>query len=161
MTEPARPDPARPDPARPEPARPEPVDPPAGRDPEAVGEPVTLFTRVGGRPFFDRLVGRFYDGVAADPLLRPMYPEDLTGSRAHLAGFLAQYWGGGTAQYSDARGHPRLRMRHAPFAIGATEAAAWLAHMEAAVAAEDLPDEVAGALLDYFTSAASHMVNTA
>ena len=78
----------------------------------------TVFDLVGGRPFFDRLVDRFYDGVAADPLLRPLYPEDLTESRAHMAGFLAQFWGGGAEHYSDTRGHPRLRMRHGPFLIG-------------------------------------------
>lgn len=115
---------------------------------------------VGGRSFFDRLVDDFYDGVEADPRLRPMYPDDLTDSRAHLAGFLAQYWGGGTVQYSDARGHPRLRMRHAPFVVGVDEARAWYGHMEHAVGAQDLPEEVAGALLEYFARAAAHMVNT-
>jgi hemoglobin len=118
-----------------------------------------VFEAVGGRPFFDRLVDRFYDGVEADPLLRPMYPDDLTGSRAHLAGFLAQYWGGGTAQYSDERGHPRLRMRHVPFTIGADEARAWFGHMRAAVEAEALPAEVEEAMLAYFANAAGHLVN--
>lgn len=137
---------------------PQPVDPPRGRD-EPEPDAVTLFEVVGGRPFFDRLVDRFYDGVEADPLLRPMYPDDLTDSRSHLAGFLAQYWGGGTGHYSDARGHPRLRMRHAPFVIGEAEARAWFGHMEAAVAAEDLPDDVSGALLGHFANAAGHLVN--
>lgn len=122
-------------------------------------EPGTVFEAVGGRPFFDRLVDRFYEGVEADPLLRPMYPDDLTDSRAHLAGFLAQYWGGGTAQYSDDRGHPRLRMRHAPFAIGAAEARAWFEHMTTAVRAEHLPADVEEAMLAYFANAAGHMVN--
>lgn len=126
---------------------------------DAAGREVTLYEAVGGRPFFDRLVDRFYDGVAEDPLLRPLYPDDLTDSRAHLAGFLAQYWSGDTAHYSDGRGHPRLRMRHAPFAIGVPEAKAWFGHMEAAVDAEDLPAEVAGALLQYLASAAGHLVN--
>jgi len=122
---------------------------------------VTVFDLVGGRPFFDRLVDRFYDAVEHDPVVRPMYPDDLTDSRAHMAGFLAQYWGGGTGHYSDERGHPRLRMRHAPFAIGATEAGAWLDHMVAAVRAEALPPEVEDAMVSYFASAAAHMVNTA
>jgi hemoglobin len=121
--------------------------------------PATVFEAVGGRPFFDRLVGRFYDAVELDPLLRPLYPNDLRDSRAHLAGFLAQYWGGGTVHYSDDRGHPRLRMRHAPFVIGVDEARAWLAHMEASVRAEQLPAPVEAAMLDYFASAAAHMVN--
>ncbi|MDQ3810718.1 MAG: globin, partial [Chloroflexota bacterium] len=77
----------------------------------------TLFDRVGGQAFFDDLVGRFYAGVEHDPILRPLYPADLTGSRRHLAMFLGQYWGGPPA-YSAERGHPRLRMRHAPFVIG-------------------------------------------
>ncbi|CAN5682343.1 globin [soil metagenome] len=131
-----------------------------GRAPDDGGPTVTLFEAVGGRPFFDRLVDRFYDGVEADPQLRPLYPEDLTDSRAHLAGFLAQYWGGGTVQYSDARGHPRLRMRHAPFAVGPEEARAWFEHMEAAVRAEALPDDIAEAMLEYFATAAGHMINT-
>ena len=80
-----------------------------------------LFLAVGGRAYFDRLVERFYEGVATDPILRPLYPEDLTESVAHTAGFLAQFWGGGTVHYSDHRGHPRLRARHMPFAIGQRE----------------------------------------
>lgn len=131
-----------------------------GRVPEGGRPTVTLFEAVGGRPFFDRLVDRFYDGVEADPRLRPLYPDDLTDSRAHLAGFLAQYWGGGTVQYSDARGHPRLRMRHAPFSVGPEEARAWYEHMEAAVVAEALPEDVAEAMLEYFATAAGHMINT-
>ncbi|HYI63192.1 MAG TPA: globin [Acidimicrobiales bacterium] len=122
-------------------------------------EPGTLYEAVGGRPFFDRLARRFYEGVESDPVLRPLYPEDLSGPREHTAGFLAQYWGGGTAHYSDTRGHPRLRMRHAPFAIGAAEARAWYGHMEAAVRAEALPAEREDALLSYFASAAAHLVN--
>jgi hemoglobin len=122
---------------------------------------VTVFEAVGGRPFFDRLFDRFYAGVETDALLRRLYPDDLTQSRAHLAGFLAQYWGGGTAHYSDERGHPRLRMRHAPFLIGVAEAQAWLTHMEAAVRAEHLPTPVEDALLDYFVNSAAHLVNTA
>jgi hemoglobin len=120
----------------------------------------TVYDAVGGRPFFDALVERFYDAVETDPLLRPLYPDDLTESRAHTAGFLAQYWGGGTAHYSDERGHPRLRMRHAPFAIGPDEARAWYGHMRAAVLAAGLAPEVETAMLDYFANAAAAMVNT-
>ena len=88
----------------------------------------TLFDRVGGEPFFVDLVDRFYLGVAGDPLLRPLYPDDLTESARHLALFLAQYWGG-PGTYGEERGHPRLRMRHAPFVIGPAERDAWLRHM--------------------------------
>ena len=120
---------------------------------------VTVYEYVGGTPFFERLVAHFYDGVAHDPVLRPMYPDDLTEPRAHLVGFLVQYWGGPT-DYSDARGHPRLRMRHAPFVVDARARDAWFAHMTAAVAASGADDVVAPALLDYFAHAATAMINT-
>lgn len=124
------------------------------------GPDVNVFEAVGGRPFFDRLVEHFYDGVAADPVLRPLYPEDLTASIEHTAGFLAQYWGGGTAEYSDERGHPRLRMRHGHVAIGTAERDAWLHHMVAAVAASDAPPAIAERMVEYFAMAATHMINT-
>lgn len=122
--------------------------------------PPTVYEAVGGRPFFDALVDRFYDRVETDALLRPLYPEDLTEPRAHTAGFLAQYWGGGTGHYSDKRGHPRLRMRHAPFVIGVEEARAWYGHMEAALREAGLPPAVEDQMLDYFATAAAHMVNS-
>lgn len=94
----------------------------------------TLYDAVGGMPFFERLVDRFYDRVEADPLLLRLYPDldDLDGARHRLALFLAQYWGGPTT-YSDERGHPRLRMRHAPFPIGVQERDHWLAAMRGAL----------------------------
>lgn len=119
----------------------------------------TLYERVGGTPWFEALVDRFYEGVATDDVLRPMYPDDLGPSKAHLAGFLVQYWGGPTA-YSEERGHPRLRMRHAPFPIGRREAQAWYDHMAAAVRAADVTPDDEAALLDYFARAAEHLVNT-
>lgn len=119
-----------------------------------------MYEAVGGRPFFEALVDRFYDGVATDLMLRPLYPEDLTESREHMAGFLSQYWGGGTAHYSDSRGHPRLRMRHAPFVIGPAEARAWYGHMQDAVRAAALPADQEEAMLEYFATAAAHLVNT-
>ena len=85
-----------------------------------------------GTEFFTTLVDRFYDAVETDLVLRPLYPESLVASRAHLAGFLVQYWGG-PATYSEERGHPRLRLRHAPFAIGPAERDAWYDHMATAV----------------------------
>jgi hemoglobin len=118
----------------------------------------SLYERVGGQPWFDRLVDRFYEGVEADPLLRPMYPEDLTDAKRHLALFLAQYWGG-PGTYSLERGHPRLRMRHVPFVVDAAARDAWLTHMEAAVAAEPPDAEANDALLAYFRHAADFLVN--
>jgi hemoglobin len=118
----------------------------------------TLYDAAGGMPFFEGLVTRFYDGVEGDPVLRPLYPADLTHPARHLALFLAQYWGGPTT-YDDERGHPRLRMRHAPFAIGPAERDRWLVHMRAAVAAMTPAEPIERALLDYFEMAAEAMRN--
>jgi hemoglobin len=118
----------------------------------------SLYQQVGGDQFFADLVERFYEGVVGDPVLRPLYPTDLTSSKAHLAAFLVQYWGG-PATYSEQRGHPRLRMRHAPFVIGQFERDAWMRHMSSAVRAADLPTEIEQALLDYFEMAATSLVN--
>ncbi len=125
------------------------------------GPDVNVFTAVGGRPFFDRLVRCFYAGVAADPVLRPLYPDDLTESIAHTTGFLSQYWGGGTAHYSDERGHPRLRMRHGHVAIGQAERDRWVHHMTEAVHAEHLPAALQERLLTYFAAGATAMINAA
>ena len=121
-----------------------------------------LFTRVGGEQFFTDLVDSFYLGVAGDPLLRPLYPEDLIESRRHLALFLMQYWGG-PATYNEIRGHPRLRMRHAPFVVGPPERDAWLRHMGIAVdrmvETERLAASDAEELHAYFDMAAHSLVN--
>jgi hemoglobin len=120
----------------------------------------TLYERVGGEPFFVDLVERFYAGVEHDPLLRPLYRQDLGPSKRHLALFLAQYFGGPPV-YNAERGHPRLRMRHVRFRIGLPERDAWLAHMRAAVErSETAPDDRA-ALLSYFEMAATSLVNHA
>jgi len=122
---------------------------------------LTVYDRVGGMPFFEHLVDRFYQGVAADPVLRPVYPEqDLAGARHRLTLFLAQYWGGPRA-YDEERGHPRLRMRHFPFAIGPAERDRWLVHMRAAIADLAPPTDVAEALDRYFDNAAEAMRNRA
>jgi hemoglobin len=114
---------------------------------------------VGGEETFRRLVHHFYAGVAEDPLLRPLYPEpDLAGAEERLRMFLVQYWGG-PRTYQERRGHPRLRMRHAPFAIGIAERDAWLRHMRAAVDALELPETAAVMLWDYLEMAAHSMVN--
>jgi hemoglobin len=116
-----------------------------------VSEPISLYDAVGGLPFFEGLVDRFYDGVASDPDLLSVYPrpQDLGPARRRLALFLAEYWGGPPA-YSSERGHPMLRRRHFPFAIGTAERDRWLEHMRAAVDEMNPPPEVARVLLEYF-----------
>jgi hemoglobin len=127
-----------------------------------VGVVDALFDRVGGEQFFLDLIEAFYLGVAGDPLLRPLYPEDLTESRHHLALFLVQYWGG-PPTYNELRGHPRLRMRHVPFVIGPGERDAWLRHMGAAVAGmvekQRLTPDDAEELDAYFAMAAQSLMN--
>ncbi|MCU4185673.1 globin [Acidiferrimicrobium sp. IK] len=122
-----------------------------------------MYDRVGGTPFFDELTKRFYEGVAADPVLAPLYPSDpdeFEQARVNLLWFLVQYWGG-PATYSEERGHPKLRLRHAPFVIGAAERDAWLAHMTEAVRAAGLSPLDEAQMLTYFQASAAHMVNAA
>ena len=122
-------------------------------------ETISLYERAGGTPFFEALVGTFYAGVAADPLLRAIYPEaDLGPAQHRLTLFLIQYWGGPTT-YDDERGHPRLRMRHAPFAIGPAARDRWLAVMRAALAEVAPAVDVAEELERYFVVAAEAMRN--
>ncbi len=119
----------------------------------------TLFDRAGGMPFFEDLVTRFYAAVESDPILRPLYPEaDLGGAQHRLTLFLAQYWGG-PRTYDEERGHPRLRMRHAPFAIGPAARDRWLALMRAALAQVAPPDDVAREFDRYIDMAAEAMRN--
>jgi hemoglobin len=124
----------------------------------------TLFFRVGGMPFFERLVDEFYGGVATDDVLLPLYPEqpDLTGARHRLTLFLAQYWGGPTT-YSEERGHPRLRMRHFPYLVGPVQRDRWLHHMGTAVAKvcddPSIAPGIADELMQYFVTAAEHLRN--
>jgi hemoglobin len=127
----------------------------------ASDEEPKLYELAGGLPFFEALVDRFYRAVAMDPVLLRVYPhpDDLAPARRHLTLFLTQYWGGPTT-YSDERGHPRLRMRHAPFVIGPVERDRWLLHMRAAVDAMQPVPAVRDALLDYFEMAAEGMRNS-
>ncbi|MFI1380952.1 globin [Embleya sp. NPDC020886] len=119
----------------------------------------SLYEAVGGEETFVKLVHRFYQGVREDPLLRPMYPEeDFAGAEDRLRMFLVQYWGG-PRTYSEQRGHPRLRMRHAPFAVTEEARDAWLRHMRAAVDDIALPAEQENTLWDYLVYAAQSMVN--
>ncbi len=122
---------------------------------------MTFFDAVGGEPTFRRLVARFYEGVANDPVLRPLYPEDdLAGAEERLRLFLIQYWGGPN-DYQELRGHPRLRLRHAPFSIGTAERDAWLVVMRAAVDSLQLPPEQFTTLWNYLTMAANSLQNRA
>ena len=120
----------------------------------------TFYDAVGGADTFRRLVAIFYAGVAEDPVLRPLYPEeDLGPAEERFRMFLEQYWGG-PRTYSDQRGHPRLRMRHAPFVIGPVQRDAWLARMRVAVDEIALPPEQEAVLWDYLVMAAHSMVNS-
>jgi hemoglobin len=119
----------------------------------------TFYEEVGGHPTFVRLISRFYAGVRADPVLIPLYPQDdWEGAEYRFRSFLEQYWGGPTT-YSQERGHPRLRMRHAPFAIGPVERDAWLGHMREAVDSLELPPEQHATLWGYLEMAAQSMQN--
>ena len=128
---------------------------------ETARAPRTFYEAVGGEETFTRLVRRFYEEVAADPVLRAVYPaEDLEPAEVHLRLFLIQYWGG-PSTYNDLRGHPRLRMRHVPFRIGETERDLWLRHMRTALDALGLPAPLDAQLWDYLVMAAHSLVNVA
>ena len=118
----------------------------------------TIYERVGGSKFFVELVERFYQFVEADISLRPLYPEDLEPGKAHLAAFLAQYWGG-PRRYSLERGHPRLRQRHMPFPIGQKERDAWVTHMVAALDSMGISMDEGILMKDYFERTATLMIN--
>ena len=123
-------------------------------------QPASLYDRVGGHQTFVRLVEEFYRGVADDPPLRALYPEDDLGPAAdRLRMFLEQYWGG-PHTYSETRGHPRLRIRHAPFAVTADMRDRWLRHMNAALDSLGLPEPELSEFREYVTRAAAFLVNS-
>ena len=135
-------------------------DPTTGSPAETEQTPYEL---MGGEPFFTMLVARFYEGVATDEVLRPMYPEeDLAPAERRLRLFMEQYWGGPDT-YGEERGHPRLRMRHAPYEIDMAARDRWLTHMlsalESTVAEQPMHPAAHDALLKYLTGAATAMVN--
>jgi hemoglobin len=120
----------------------------------------TDFEVFGGKEFFSSLVKDFYQEIITDPILKPMYPEDdIDGAIERLTLFLMQYWGGPTT-YSDQRGHPRLRMRHAQFPIDFAARDAWLKNMEIALGKQTISDENRTKLWSYLLMAADSMVNT-
>jgi hemoglobin len=118
-----------------------------------------FYDEVGGEKFFSELVSLFYAQVATDPILRPMYPDhDLQAAARRLQLFLEQYWGGPTT-YSEERGHPRLRMRHAQFPIDGAARDAWLRCMMAAVKNVDIKEPERSELVQYLEMAANSLVN--
>jgi hemoglobin len=120
----------------------------------------SFYDDVGGRPTFEKLVTEFYRGVASDPILKPMYPEeDLGPASERLLLFLEQYWGG-PSTYSETRGHPRLRMRHMPFRVNPDARDRWLLHMRAALDTLGLSPLHEAELWSYLERAAHAMVNT-
>ncbi len=123
-----------------------------------MGAESTVFELVGGMKTFVALVDAFYVGVETDPVLRPMYPALLDDSRRHTALFLAQYFGG-PSEYSAERGHPRLRMRHAPFQIGPDERDRWLKHMLAAVDHVGISEPARTVMVNYLSSTATFLIN--
>ncbi len=118
----------------------------------------SIYELAGGREPLLRMVARFYKGVESDPVLRPLYPEDLSDSEWWTALFIIQYCGG-PSDYSNTRGHPRLRMRHYPFAIGQKERDAWVHHMTRALEAEIEDATAKKFLLDYFERTATFLMN--
>lgn len=123
-------------------------------------EPKKFYEAIGGEPAFRKIVARFYQEVARDEVLRPLYPEDDLGpAEERLRLFLMQYWGG-PHTYSERRGHPRLRMRHAGFSIGPLQRDAWLRAMRVAVDEAELPKPLENELWDYLEMAAQSLLNT-
>ena len=118
----------------------------------------SFFQQIGGHDFFVQLVDGFYEGIEHDEVLRPMYPDDLTDSKHHLVMFLEQYWGG-PRTYQAERGHPRLRMRHAPFPIDDDARDRWIAHMRESLSRIDVPEQLRDELWTYLVSAAHSLVN--
>ena len=121
---------------------------------------ISLYEKFGGEEFFTSLVDAFYAEVPNEPILAAMYPaDDMAGANERLRLFLMQYWGGPTT-YNEKRGHPRLRMRHLPFAIDSAAKAAWMRTMSAAVEKQNLPIDLKTELMNYFESTARFMINT-
>jgi hemoglobin len=120
----------------------------------------SFYDAIGGEKAFEQLVSHFYALVAIDPILRPMYPtDDLHGAAIRLKMFLEQYWGG-PKTYSEERGHPRLRMRHAEFKIGTKERDAWLLCMKSAVSELEITPEQRNELWSYLEGAAQFLINS-
>ncbi|WP_300678371.1 globin [Nocardioides sp.] len=125
-----------------------------------MSEGQNFFEEIGGEATIEKIVAKFYEGVAHDPILAPMYPtHDMVGAERRLSLFLTQYWGGPTT-YSEERGHPRLRMRHAPYAVTPAARDAWLTHFRAGLDAVELTPEQDAQFWGYVTHAADFMINS-
>lgn len=121
---------------------------------------MTFYDEIGGEPTIRRIVDTFYEGVANDPVLRPMYPEDdLAPAAERLTLFLSQYWGG-PSTYNELRGHPRLRIRHAPFKVNEEARDRWLGHFAQGLVAVDLTEEQRAEFWQYVTHAANFLLNS-
>lgn len=118
----------------------------------------TIYELVGGEPVFQQLVDRFYAKIETDDLLRGMFPDDLESGKQWQLLFLIQFFGG-PARYHEMRGHPRLRMRHAPFAINQQTCDRWLAHMLASIDEVGIVEPARSVMCDYFVRASTHMIN--
>ena len=120
----------------------------------------SFYDEIGGEATFQRLVAEFYQGVKQDSILAPMYPDsDWEGAQWRLEKFLMQYWGG-PSDYSNERGHPRLRMRHAPYKVNPAARDAWLKHMRSALKSLALPPLQEATLWDYLERAAHSLLNS-
>ena len=121
-------------------------------------EALHIHDAIGGYPAFEKLVDNFYDAVEQDEVLRPLYPESLVESRLHLAMFLSQFFGG-PPEYSELRGHPRLRSRHLPFVIDRKERDAWVKHMLEAIDKTGIEEPARSHMQEYFQDAATFLIN--
>jgi hemoglobin len=119
----------------------------------------TIYDQIGGEETFRKLVWAFYARVEDDPVLRPLFPADLEPGKYHQMLFLMQFWGG-PAAYDSLRGHPRLRMRHAPFKIGQIERDRWVSHMLGAIDEVSIPEPARSEMREYFERAGTFMINT-
>jgi hemoglobin len=112
-----------------------------------------------GHHGFERLVAAFYRQVPNDDILGPLYPpHDLAGAEQRLRDFLI-YRFGGPQTYIEQRGHPRLRMRHAPFAIGQAARDRWVENMNRALDEAAFPAEAQQLMREFFSAMATFMIN--
>ncbi len=123
-------------------------------------QPQSIYELIGGEAPVKAMVAAFYTAVARDPILRPMYPDDLGESERRLYLFLVQFFGG-PREYSDERGHPRLRMRHFPFPIDMRARDHWLAHMLEAIDAAAIPEPARSRMREYFERSSAFLINRA
>jgi hemoglobin len=121
-------------------------------------EAAGIYGQVGGDAAFRRLVDTFYTKVEQDPVLRPLFPDDLGPGKERQFLFLTQFFGG-PPRYNEQRGHPRLRARHLPFPIGAREAEAWLGHMHDAIDETGIAEPARTQMRNYFAYTARFLIN--